>query len=162
MSARGAWLSTVKEAQGLSEKQKALVASLADGRPMKDAWREAGYANELTARSTLGSHSVRLALDSAIRQRLASGTGAALSFLEAAFRGQIPNLPGGARVTAAIAWLDRAGFPVPRGEAIGKDSENKTLSEMTAAELRAVVADLKAMKADNGPAEGATLDDMLA
>ncbi len=73
-------------------------------------------------------------------------------------------LPAGARVDAAKAWLDRAGWTVPRG--VAKDSQDKPLHEMSAAELKATVLELKALQAETAPivspSEGPSLDDMLS
>lgn len=82
-----------------------------------------------------------------------------MTFLESAFRGTIP-VPPAARVSAAIAWLDRA---MPKGATVQSLSSDKGLSEMSLDDLRAMVASLKAeQEAGMVDVTPLSLDDMLS
>ena len=110
---------------------------------MKEASRLAGYSSEQGGNAAIRSKTVALLLNQRMTQRLATGAPAMFSVLEQVATNKAA--PAGARVDAAKAWLDRAGWTVPRVE--GKSiSDGKGLAEMSADELRQTVLDLKAMK----------------
>lgn len=125
----------------LTEKQAALVDALTEGASVSEAARISGYSNTSSALTSLKSKTVALYLQQRLASRLSHGAPAMFSVLEQIAHNKA--LPAGPRVDAAKAWLDRAGWTVPRQEA-KSSSEGKGLAEMTAEELRRTVLELKA------------------
>ena len=127
----------------VTEKQALLVDHLVRGCSVAEAAERAGYSSRSSADAALRSKTVALLLNQRMTMRLASGAPTMFSVLEQVATNRAA--PAGARVDAAKAWLDRAGWTVPRVE--GKSiSDGKGLAEMSADELRQTVRDLKAMK----------------
>ena len=135
--------------QEVTEKQAALVDMLTLGISMKEASRMAGYATEQGGNAALRSKTVALLLHQRMAARLAAGAPVMFATLQEIATNRAA--PAGARVDAAKAWLDRAGWTVPRMEGRSA-SDGKGLSELSLDELRGVVLELKAVK-DAAPAD---------
>jgi hypothetical protein len=151
----------VKGADGLTDRQRELIAGLARGLSIYEASRVAKYSVVQGAIDFLERPQGALALHRALVNRLNSGAGVAMNLLDGVIRGTIPA-PAGARVTAALAWLDRSGFTAAKPQEIQSTGRPKALAEMTVDELRAAVTGLRQLAQGKAPAPDATLDDMLA
>lgn len=151
----------VKGQDGLTDRQRELIRGLAKGLSIRDASRVAGYVVVQGAIDFLERPQGALALHRALVSRLNSGAGVAMNLLDGVIRGTIPA-PAGARVTAALAWLDRSGFTAAKQQEIQASNRPKALSEMTVDELRAAVSGLRQLAQGKAPAPDASLEDMLS
>lgn len=146
---------------GLTAQQRALVDLLVKGVELPEAKRLAGYAPGFDARAWISSPIGAQSLHSELSRRLTSGAAVAFNLLEGVIKGTIPA-PAAARVRAALAWLDRAGFAAAKPQETQALGRPKALSEMTVDELRAAVSGLRQLAQGKAPAPDATLDDMLS
>lgn len=153
--------SSVPADERLTEKQSRLVDLVCNGVDLTTAYKLAGYQSGYEAKQFLGSPKGAVALHSRLSERLQHGAAVAFNLLEGIIRGTIPA-PAAARVKAALAWLDRAGFTGHKPQEIQAVGRSKALSEMTVDELRTAVAGLRQLAKGQAPAPDASLDDMLA
>ena len=133
----------VLRAEAVTEKQQMLVEGLTSGLSMEAAASAAGYSDAANAARALRSKSVALLLQQMMASRLQSGAPVMFAVLREIATNKAA--PAGARVDAAKAWLDRAGFQVPRQAE--KTNDGKALHEMTAEELKRTVLELRAQEA---------------
>lgn len=131
--------------EDVTEKQHILVESLVSGLSMDAAAQAAGYSNAAVAAQALRSKTVALLLQQMMASRLQSGAPVMFAVLKEIATNKAA--PAGARVDAAKAWLDRAGFQVPRQAERANDG--KALHEMTAEELKRTVLELRAQEAQD-------------
>jgi transposase len=132
-------------ADELTERQQEAIKLLVEGIPRNKVAQLCGYSNQSAIDWFLRSKKGALAFQQAMAQRLASG--APLMFATLQEIATNKAAPAGARVDAAKAWLDRAGWQAPRHQP-EKATADKALSEMTAEELKRTVLELKALKAE--------------
>lgn len=123
----------------LSEKQERFVSAITAGNNLTDAARLAGYSMPETQGWRLSQlpHIQR-----ACRARIAAQLntqGAQVGFSTLIEIATDKTAPKGARVQASNSLLDRAGF-VSKVLEKQRDSENKPLTEMSAAELEAFIS----------------------
>lgn len=128
----------------LLPKQAALLDHLVKGVPAKVAAELAGYASVQSVYDFLRSEKCAIAYQERMAQQLALGAPVMFSVLRDIATNRAA--PAGARVDAAKAWLDRAGWQVPRQ--VDKPRHDKLLSEMSADELKQTVLELKAIQAE--------------
>lgn len=145
---------------GLTKREQTLVDLLVSGLDLDRASTQAGYASTWSARTWISGPKGAAALHSEMSRRLTSGAGVAFNLLEGVIRGTIPA-PAAARVRAALAWLDRAGFTAAKPQESQQVGRPKALSEMTVEELRTAVAGLRQIARGQAPDPDATLEDML-
>lgn len=147
---------------GLTDKQRLLIEALADGASVKAASKLAGYAHEVSAHRNLSAPHVQLALQKLLAVRVRKLAPLALDVVTGILSGAIPA-PATVKLDAAKTVLDRAGIPALRGAMAAENaSGDKPLGEMTLAELRSHVEELKRAEAGEAPLPDASLDDMLA
>lgn len=128
----------------MTDLQRAALDHLVNfGGSISDAASHAGYSGPQALHSWLRSKNGALALQAAMAEKLASGAPVMFNVLREIATNKAA--PAGARVDAAKAWLDRAGFQVPRQTE--KANDGKALHEMTAEELKRTVLELRAQEA---------------
>lgn len=129
----------------LDDRQKTFVAAILNGRDPKAAARESGYSESSGYRLTT-TPKIQAALRSELMRRMATeGLPLAYSVLVSILRDE--SAPARVRVDAAKTVLDRGGMPAQRASAI-KETSEKSLSEMTTDELRAMVDKLEGALSD--------------
>jgi type II secretory pathway pseudopilin PulG len=129
-------MGALAKVQGLTVSQRELVTAIANGATIKAASKTAGYSNLGAAYSALAVPAVQTAIRQRVEELLLVDAAYARRVLRRLARSNKtePKL----RRQAAVDLLSRGGFVPPKARD-GASNAAATLSEMTPAQLRALV-----------------------